>query len=86
MQRLVPVQAAIVLDIDAEAGIDISKLYSRNTSIAAGLSSDLTIADGRVRDELFLNVGDFDARIGRLEDNQLVLLAGWKMLKIQISL
>ena len=64
--------AAIVLDIDAEAGIDISKLYSRNTSIAAGLSSDLTIADGRVRDELFLNVGDFDARIGRLEDNQLV--------------
>ena len=64
--------AGIVLDIDAEAGIDISQLYSRNASILAGLSSDMSIEDGRIRDELFLNIGDFDARIGRLRDNTLV--------------
>ena len=64
--------AGIVLDIDAEAGIDISQLYSRNASIVAGVSSDLAIEDGRIRDELFLNIGDFDARVGRLRDNSLV--------------
>ena len=64
--------AGIMLDIDAEAGIDVSTIHARNASIAASLSTDLQIDNGRIRDELFLNVGDFDARIGRLRDNTLV--------------
>ena len=64
--------AGAVLDIDAEAGIRIDKLYARNSSITAGLSSLLTIADGQVNNNLYMNIGDFDARIGRLEDNSLV--------------
>ena len=64
--------AGVVLDIDAEAGINIDKLYARNSSLTAGLSSLMTIADGQVNNNTYLNIGDFDARIGRLDDNTLV--------------
>jgi len=64
--------AGAVLDIDAEAGINVNKLYARNSSITAAVSELFTIADGQVNNNTYLNIGDFDARIGRLEDNSLV--------------
>ena len=39
--------------------------------IYAPVSESLTVTEGRLRDDLYLTIGGFDARIGRLADNTL---------------
>ena len=60
-----------MLGIDAEAGINVTKFIANNGAISAPLTNGLTIDEGRIRDDLYLSVGAFDARIGRLADNTL---------------
>mgnify|MGYP000291077933 CR=1 FL=1 len=63
--------AGSMLGIDAEAGINVSKFLANSGAISAPLTNSLTINEGRLRDDLYLSIGDFDARIGRLLDNSL---------------
>lgn len=74
---------AAMLGVDAEAGINLSRLVMNSASIVAPLTSVVpggsafTVSDGRIRDNLFLDIGagdtefPFMARVGRLEDNLL---------------
>ena len=63
--------AGSMLGIDAEAGIEVTKFYANSGAINAPVTNQLTVTDGRLRDDLYLSIGDFDARIGRLLDNSL---------------
>ena len=60
-----------MLGIDAEAGINVTTFLANSGAIYAPVTDQLTIQDGRLRDDLYLTIGDFDARIGRLLDNSL---------------
>ena len=62
---------AAMLGIEAGAGITLSELSVNSAAIEAPATTNMTIPLGRIRDNLFLTIGDFDARIGRLEDNDL---------------
>ena len=55
-----------MLGIDAEAGINVTTFLANSGAIYAPITDQLTIQDGRLRDDLYLTIGDFDARIGRL--------------------
>ena len=74
---------AAMLGVDAEAGVNVARLVMNSASIVAPLTSvepgqpAFTVSDGRIRDNLFLDIGGaedetFLARIGRLEDNELM--------------
>ena len=63
--------AGSMLGIDAEAGINVTTFLANSGAIYAPVTDQLTIQDGRLRDDLYLTIGDFDARIGRLLDNSL---------------
>jgi len=63
--------AGSMLGIDAEAGIEVTKFYANSGAINAPVTNQLTVTDGRLRDDLYLTIGSFDARIGRLADNTL---------------
>ena len=63
--------AGSMLGIDAEAGINVTTFLANSGAIYAPVTDQLTIQDGRLRDDLYLTIGEFDARIGRLLDNSL---------------
>ena len=60
-----------MLGIEAEAGIDVQRLYANSAAFDAPLTESFDIIDGKVRDDIFITAGDFDARIGRLANNSL---------------
>ncbi len=71
---------ATVLGVNAEAGINIERLYMNSATIQAPLTQPspgtpvFTVADGRIRDNAYFDIGgsggtEFLARVGRLEDN-----------------
>ena len=71
---------ATVLGVNAEAGINLERLYMNSATIRAPLTQPtpgtpvFTVADGRIRDNAYFDIGasggtEFLARIGRLEDN-----------------
>ena len=62
---------ATMLGIEAEAGIDVTKLSVNSGAIKSPDRTVFNVLDGRIRDSLFISMGDFDARVGRLPDNQL---------------
>jgi len=72
---------AAILGVDAEAGLNISRLVMNSASIYAPKTSVLpgmpafSVDDGRIRDNFFMDIGgeqgdEFLGRVGRLEDNQ----------------
>ena len=63
--------AGSMLGIEAEAGIEVTKFIANSGAISAPLTNRLIIEEGRIRDDLYLTSGAFDARIGRLLDNAL---------------
>ena len=63
--------AGSMLGIDSEAGIEVTKFIANSGAIYAPVSESLTVTEGRLRDDLYLTIGGFDARIGRLADNTL---------------
>ena len=63
--------AGSMLGIDAEAGIELTKFIANSGAINAPVTNNFTLTEGRLRDDLYLSIGDFDARIGRLFDNTL---------------
>ncbi|MGC6517441.1 MAG: hypothetical protein ACON49_05385 [Candidatus Puniceispirillaceae bacterium] len=63
--------AGSMLGIDAEAGIEFTKFIANSGAVYAPVTEELVITDGRLRDDLYLSIGSFDARIGRLLDNNL---------------
>ena len=63
--------AGAMLGIDSEAGIEVAKFIANNGAISAPLTNYLTVEEGRIRDDLYITAGGFDARIGRLADNSL---------------
>ena len=60
-----------MLGIDSEAGIEVTKSIANSGAIYVPVSESLTVTEGRLRDDLYLTIGGFDARIGRLADNTL---------------
>ena len=60
-----------MLGIEAEAGIDVRRLYANSAAFDAPLTNAFTITDANIKDDVFVSSGDFDARIGRLRDNNL---------------
>ena len=60
-----------MLGIDAEAGIDVQRLYANSAAFDAPLTNSFDIIDGKIRDDIFITAGGFDARIGRLETNSM---------------
>ena len=73
---------ATVLGVNAEAGINLERLYMNSATIRAPLTQPtpgtpvFTVADGRIRDNAYFDIGasgstEFLARIGRLEDNEM---------------
>ncbi|EHI49802.1 hemolysin-type calcium-binding region [SAR116 cluster alpha proteobacterium HIMB100] len=71
---------ATVLGVNAEAGINLERLYMNSATIRAPLTQPapgtpvFTVTDGRIRDNAYFDIGaaggtEFLARIGRLENN-----------------
>ena len=61
-----------MLGIEAEAGVDVERLYVNSAAFNARLSNRFTLSDTKLRDDVFISAGaGFDARIGRLLDNNL---------------
>ena len=62
---------ATMLGIEAEAGINVTNLSVNSGAIQSPIDSVFNVINGRIRDSLFVTVGGFDARVGRLPDNML---------------
>ena len=60
-----------MLGIDAEAGINVKRLYANSAAFQATITNNFIIEDGAIRDDVFITASGFNGRVGRLMTNDL---------------